>query len=376
MTIKENISEKEKQLLNIIGKNAHLSYKDILSMTNYKRENVISKKIKKLRELDIIRGPYHDINLNAVGKNQIYNIYTDIEYSPTDRDLLFTVLRTIPGTRWIFPVQQEDRFFAQFQCNHYSIIGKIFKMLKKKKLITYRMTASKNRWIKMNPDFFGPPVPDASTFFTPCTLPDLCYPCVTPHTKWNTADLIFMQYLQVETDKISRIRDIEYKKYGHFWTYNKIQHSIRKIKANGIIKSKDFHISPYSRNRCCTFILLLETPRKKSLLRVLHNFGRGCRIHKSYTIAGRTGFLFCWAATEIMPEIIEMFDTVESITTKGVYYLRTHTGKYLYGSSFDPDMFCVKTQRWEFPYARVKKDIEELIAERVVKSANGDLTFL
>jgi len=366
MTNEKKISKKEKQLLNAIGKNTHLSYKEILPMTDYKREEIIYKKIKKLRELDILRGPYYDINLGAVGKNQIYNIYADITYSPENRDLLFTILQNIIGIRWIFPVQQEDKFFTQFQCNHYSVIGKLLKILKKKKLITYQMAASQNKWIKMNPDFFGPPIPDARTLFTSCTLPDLSYSRIKPKIKWNTADITFMQYLQVETDKISRIRDIEYNIYGHFWTYSQIQHSIRKIKGSGIIQSKDYHIAPYPRNRCCTFILLLEASRKKSLLRVLHNFGRGCCIHKSYTTAGDIGFLFCWAATEIMPELIALFDTVDDVTTRGVYYLRTHTGKYLYGSSFDLELFNIHDQKWEFPYLQMKKEIEELIAEGVV----------
>lgn len=361
MTNEEKISKKEKQILNAIGKDADLSYRDILTVTEYKREEIISKKLKKLRTFNIIRGPYYDINLGAMGKNQIYNIYADITYSPEDRDLLFTILQNIPGIRWIFPVQQEDRFFAQFQCNHYSIIGKLLKVLQKKKVIAYQTVASQNRWIKVNPDFFGPPIPDARMLSAQCSLPDLSYARTKPDIKWSTADLTFMQYLQVETDKISRIRDIEYNMYGRFWTYNQIQHSIRKIKESGIIQSKDYHISPYPRNKCCTFILLLESSQKKSLLRVLHNFGRECRIHKAYTIAGNVGFLFCWAATEIMPEIIEIFDAVDDITTKGVYYLRTHTGKYLYGSSFDLDLFNVQGQKWEFPYLEVKKEIEDLI---------------
>jgi DNA-binding Lrp family transcriptional regulator len=364
MSREGRISKKEKCLLNEIGKNANLSYRDILSIVGYKRENIISKKIRKLRELDILRGPYYDINLGAVGKNQIYNIYADMTYLPEDRDLVFSVAKHMLGVLWIFPVQQEDRFFTQFQCNHYSIIGKLLKFLAKKKLITYRMVASKNRWIKMNPNFFGPPIPDARTLSVPCTLPDISYSCVNPGIIWNRTDLIFMQYLQARTDSKPRIREIEYKEFGRFWTYDQIQHSFRKIVDSKIIQSKDFYISPYPRSECCTFVLLLEASQKKSLLRVMHNFGKGCRIHKSYTMAGDFGFLFCWASTKIMPEIIELFDTVSDITTKGVYYLRTHKGKYLYGSSFEAELFNVQNQRWEFPYLRVKKEIENLIEEK------------
>ena len=364
MIKKKEISEKEKQLLNIIGKDAHLSYKCIMDRIGYKGDEIISKRIKKLREMDIVRGPYYDINLGTVGKNQIYNIYADITYSPTDRDLLFTVLKRIKGIRWIFPIQQEDKFFTHFQCNHYSVIGKLLKILEKKKLITYRMAASKNRWIKMNPDFFGPPMPDARTLLDTCNLPDLSYSRIRPEIRWNTADLTIMQYLQVATDRISEIRAIEYREYGHFWTYNQMHHSIRKIKGSGIIQSKEYHISPYPRNKCCTFILLLEAAQKKFLLKVLHNFGKGCRIHKAYTTAGNTGFLFCWATTEIVPELIEIFDTVNSITVRGVYYLRTHAGKYLYGSSFDPGLFDTENQKWGFPYLKVKREIEKLITER------------
>lgn len=364
MTRKEKISENEKKLLNVIGRNANLSYKEIMSIVTYKREEIIAKKIKKLRKLDIVRGPYCDINLGAVGLNQIYNITADIMLSPEDRDLIFEILTIIPGVRWVFPTQQEDRFFTQFHCNHYSVIGKLLNLLEKKKLITYRMAASKNRWIKMNPDFFGPSIPDSGTLLDSCILPDLSYSPVKPKTRWSTADLTFMQYLQVETDRKTKIRDTEYKEYGHFWTYGQIQSSVRKIESSGIIQSKDFHIAPYPRNKCCTFILLLNASRKKSLVRVLHNFGKGCRIHKTYTVAGNTGFLFCWASPEIALEIIALFDEVGDITTNGLYYLRTHTGKYLHASSFEPGLFNVESQKWEFPYTRIKKGIEDLIKRK------------
>ena len=361
MTKKGEISIKEKKMLNVIGKNACLSYEDILSLTGYKRKDTISKKIKKMRESDILRGQYYEINLSGVGTNQVYRIYADIMYSPEDRELVFTLLKAIPGIRWIFPVQQEGRFFTQFQCNHYSVIGRLLTFLKEKKLIKYWMTASRNRWIKMNPDFFGPPIPGTKNLLNTCELPDLSYPPVKMKKKWNKADLIFMQYLQVETEKVSKIRDIEYKKYKRFWKYDEVRQSIRKIKESGILQSKDYHISPYPREKCCTFVLLLEAPRKKSLLSVLHNFGRGCRIYKTYTLARDVGFLFCWASPEIMPELIAISDTIDSIKLKGIYYLRTHTGKYLYGLSFDPELFNIEIQRWEFPYLRVKKEIEELI---------------
>jgi DNA-binding Lrp family transcriptional regulator len=364
MAKNEKINEKEKRILNILGKNANLSYKDILAVVPYKREEIIAKKISKLRKMDILRGPYCDINLGAVGSNQIYTIYTHVGITPENRDLVFDILTQIPGTRWVFPTQQEDRFFTQIQCNHYSVIGRLLRMLKKKKLITYQMAASKNRWMKMNPDFFGPFIPDSKTLTSTCTLPDLSYSPVKAKIRWKKADLTFMQYLQVETDKKTKIRDIEYRRYGHFWTYGQIQNSIRKIESSGIIQSKDFHIAPYPRNKCCTFILQLHGVRKKPLITALHNFGRGCRIYKTYTVAGDTGILFCWAHPSLALEIIALFDDVRDITTQGLYYLRTHTGRYLYASSFEPDLFSVKIQKWEFPYLKVKKEIENLIEKR------------
>lgn len=364
MTKNEEISKREKQLLNIIGKSAHLSYKEILTLTEYKREEIISKKIKKLRGLDIIRGPYYDINLSAVGTNQVYNIYADITYNPENRDTVFTILKAIPGIRWIFPVQQEDRFFIQVQCNHYSLTGRLLAFLHNKKLLEYWMTASKNRWIKMNPDFFGPLIPDTKNVSAAGELPDVSYSSAKPKIKWNRADLIFMQYLQAETDAVTRIQNTEYKEYKRFWKYDEIQNSLRKIRVSGILQSKDFHISPYPRNRCCTFLLLLKAPQEKYLLRVLHNFGQGCRIHKSYTVAGDIGFLFCWASTEIVPEIVALFDKIENITIKRVYYLRMHTDKHLYGSSFESELFDIEKQKWTFPYLSVKKEIEKIIDKK------------
>ncbi|MBU7046578.1 MAG: hypothetical protein HXS54_09085 [Theionarchaea archaeon] len=363
MTKKGEMSINEKKLLNLIGKNACLSYKEILSLTEYKRIDTICKKIKKMRELNILRGQYYDIYLSGVGTNQVYNIYADIMYTPEDQDLIFTLLKTIKGIRWIFPAQQGSRLFAQFQCSHYSVIGRLLTFLKEKKLIEYWMTASRNRWIKVNPDFFGPPIPDTKNLFDAGKLPDLSYAPVKSKKRWNRKDLIFMQYLQVKTEKVSKIREIEFRKYKRFWKYDQVRQSIRKIKESGILQYKDFHISPYPREKCCTFILILNAPRKKSLLTLLHNFGGGCRIHRSYTLAGEVGLLFCWANPEIMTEIIAIFDAIDSITLREIYYLRTHTGKYLYAVSFEPDLFDVRSQKWVFPYLREKRKIEELIED-------------
>lgn len=361
MTENPKISTKEKELLNIMGTDASLSHKEIMNLTGYKREEIVSKKIKKLRDLDILRGPYCDVNLGALGSNQLFTVYADIMHDPEDRDLVFTLLKAVPGVRWIFPVLQGDRFFTQFQCNHFSITGRLLTFLKKKRVLTYELAVSQHRWINVNPSFFGPPIPDSKTLLAPCELPDLSYTPVKPKVRWNEADLTFMQYLQAETDSKTRIQDLEYRRYGKSWKYEQIKHSVAKIESSGVIQSRCFHISPYPRGKCCTFILQIGAVQRRMLLTLLHNFGGGCRIYKSYTMAGNYGFLFCWASTEIIPRLAALIDAVDGVSLKKVYYLRAHMGRYLHALSFEPALFNVERQRWEFPYTRTRRELEEII---------------
>jgi len=360
MNSRLRINENEAKILNIIGKTADVPNEEIADAVQYKRTDTVSRKLKKFDNLNIIKGPYYDINLNAVGENQLYNIYSIVEFDPENRNLIFEIFKAIPGRRWIFPFTDLDRFFVYFQCNHYRPVGTLMKNICKKKLIQYELFTSRYKWIKRNPDFFGLSVPTMEELLNTCKLPDMSYKNIRPEVKWNSTDLTVMQYLQVWSDSPIEIARREYKWFGKFLSYDNIRYSIKKIKNHGIIESKDYHISPLPREQCSTILLLLSSTKRKTLLRIMENFGKGCRLHKSYTLAGDTGIVFLWVLPEAATNMLDIFDRINFLDSR-MYFLRSHETPYLYQFSFEPQMFNIDKQRWEFHSLKVQKEIEELI---------------
>ena len=363
MHLRPRINKNEAKILNMIGRNADISRNEIASTVNYKRTDTVTRKLRRFREIDIIRGPYYDLNLGAIAKNQLYNIYGIITFDPENCDLVFEVLTTVPGCRYIFPSTDLDRFFVYFQCNHYRNIGILMKTIQKRNLIEHKLFTSQYKWIKRNPNFFGSPIPPSEGLLNNCRIPDISHMNICPNVKWNSTDLTVMQYLQVWSDSPVEIARREFKWHNNFLSYDRIRHSIQKIKKSNIIESKDYHLSPLPRGQCSTVLVLLSSKKKRALLRIMENFGKGCRLHKSYTLAGNTGILFCWMFPEAATNILDAFDRMDFLYSR-MYYLRSHKSSYLYHFSFEPQMFNTDKQRWEFPYLKVKNKAEKLLSSK------------
>ncbi|MBU6998180.1 MAG: hypothetical protein HXS41_12900 [Theionarchaea archaeon] len=357
------INEKEARMLNLIGRDASLSHGEIAKMVRYRRVTTVSKKLKKFKEKNILRGPYYDLNLAGVGENQIYNVYSTISFAPEDIDFVFQVLKEIPGIRWIFPSTDLDRFFAYFQVNHYKHIGGLLKALHRKRLIQYSLFSSRFKWLKRNPDFFGSSVSSSENLLADCRLPDISYQKVPPSTKWNETDLTVMQYLQVQSDSPMEIARQEYSQHRNLLTYNQIKYSIQKIRNYGIIESVDYHIAPLPREKCFTVLLLLSAEKRGTILRIMENFGKGCRLHKTCTLAGRTGLMFLWIMPEAATNLLSTFDDIDGLRCR-MYFLRSHDSAYLCSFSFESSTFNTDEQRWEYPYHETQKKIEDRIKKR------------
>jgi DNA-binding Lrp family transcriptional regulator len=357
------INENEAKILNLIGRDASLSHEEMAKTVGYKRVNTISKKLKKFEKSNILRGPYCDLNLSGVGKNQIHSVFSTIAFDVENRDFVFQILKEIPGVRWIYPSTDLDRFFAYFQVNHYKHIGGLLKILSRKNLIQYNLFSSKLKWIVRNPDFFGDPVPTSRNLLDDCNLPDISYKQKEHTAKWNDTDLIVMQYLQVLSNSPMEIARREYAWHRNLLTYNQIKYSIQKIRNNNIIASEDYHIAPLPREKCITVLLLLVARKKGSVLRVMENYGRGCRLHKTYTLAGRTGLMFLWIMPEAATNLLSIFDEIEGFRCR-MLFLRSHDTSYLSSFSFEPRLFNIDSQRWEYPYVEVQKRIESALKKR------------
>lgn len=357
MTRIGKLNEKEKKILNILGKDHNISVRELMNATAYKWPSTISQKIDKFEKLGYLRkGPYYDLNLSAVGKNQLYFVYADIKFSSQDRDLVFDLVKQIECWTWIYPTIDTNRLFVLFQVNYYNQIGKLLMLLKEKGLISYDMLTSQNRWILVNPNFCGEEVPELKDPDPERPPPEVAYPELVLDITWREVDLRLMQYLQVRTDNLRKIQKIEYQKYGNFWEYYQLKHSFKKIVESGIVCGKSHHLSPYPTDECSTLLLFLESKDQKFLLQLMDQFAEGGRIHKVYTLAGDTGLMFLWASPRFMLNLLRYFDEFPDLEVK-VAPLRTHNSKYLAKQSFCAEHFDIESQRWVFPYSKYEEEI-------------------
>jgi DNA-binding Lrp family transcriptional regulator len=358
--IKE-LNEKEKKILNILGENPNVSIKEFMDITGYKWPSTVSQKINKFEKMGYLRkGPYYEINLSSVGKNQLYFVYTDIRFPSQYRDLVFNLIKQFECWRWIYPTIDTNRFFVLFQVNHYNQIGKLLNMLKENDIISYEMFTSQNRWILTNPNFFGKEIPKLTEPDLDNPVPDISYPDLNLSITWREVDLRLMQYLQILTDNLRKIQKMEYKRFGNFWQYHQLKHSFKKIIDSGIVYGKSHHLRPYPIDECSTLLLFLECKDQTFLLQLMDQFAEEGRIHKVYTLAGDTGLMFLWASPRVMLNLLHYFDEFSDLEVR-VAPLRTHNSKYLAKQSFHAEHFDIESQRWIFPYSIYEKEVKNAL---------------
>ncbi|MBU7033475.1 MAG: hypothetical protein HXS53_13160 [Theionarchaea archaeon] len=358
------INNKEKKILNILGKNPEAAVKELMNATGYKWPSTISQKLEKFEKLGYLRkGPYYDLNLSSVGKNQLYFVYGDIRFPSRNRDIVLEAIKIIECWRWIYPTIDTNRFFVLFQVNHFNQIGKLLSILKNADLISYDLFASRNRWVVKNPDFFGEEIPVLKDPDMTIEPPDLAYPDLNLSVGWREVDLRLMQYLQIFTDNLRVIQKMEYQNFSNFWKYHQLKHSFKKIMDSGIVNNTLYHLRPYPVDECSTLLLILESEDSELVIHLMDQFADGGRIHKSFSLAGNTGLMFLWASPKFMLNLLKYFDEFRELEVR-VAPLRTHNSRYLAKQSFHAEHFDIETQRWIFPYAKYEKKIRELLEQK------------
>lgn len=355
-----SLTESEKKLLTLIGEDSSLSASQLQYQLQYKRVNTVSKKMRDLEKAGYIRGPYYDINLNAVGKNRIHSVFAEIKFDPRQYDAVLELITCIDCWEWMIPTIQGDTLFVFFRANYYSYLTRLLSVIKKAGFIEYQAYSSQNRWFMQNPNFFGSIFPPITNLFKDVTI-DLAYPKKTDNTQWRFIDLRMMQYLQVQTCNISEVQRMEKREYGRFWRRSQIKYSIEKIVNAGIAERKHYNISPYPRSRCYAFLLLIEGDTA-DVLQFIVNFAQGCRIYKAFTMCKDTGFVHCWTSPQLGPELMYTLEGLHPrihtrcLQVKSIYHPQR--------KSFNDEHFDFETQRWTFPFTKYKEQIETVMEKR------------
>lgn len=349
------LTESEKKLLTLIGKNPSLPVQELQHELKYKNASTVSRKTRSLREAGYIKGPYYHINLNDVGMNSMHNIFAEIRFDPNKIDEVFRLIEVINCWEWIFPTIQGDTYFVLGRASHYLSASRLLSIIKKSGLIEYNFYASRSRWFVYNPDFSGSIFPQVDNLFEDVTI-EMAYPERTHSIRWDPIDLRMMQYLEMQTCSISEIQKMEKREYGRFWRRSKIKYSIEKIMNAGIAERKHYNISPYPRGECYTFLLLIKGG-KEDVMKFCVNFGKGCRIHKVFSMFSDIGFVWCWTSPQVGPMLMNMLDNLHPRIHVRCFQLKTADSRYALKRSFNIEHFDFEIQSWIFPYGDVMSEL-------------------
>ncbi len=357
------ITNSEKELINILGKMPETSPKELFNYTKYKWVSTVVRKLEQLKEQDIIWGPYYHLDYGKLCKNPLHILVVIVE-SNRKYETVISYL-TIIEPKWIYPVLSPYKklLHVGFISSNDAEIMNILNMLKDINIITdYVARTCQCKWITENPNFFGDYNPPLDNLLDPCDIPDMTYGC--HDTDWNECDIRILPYLQVgyKDTKLIEILRAEKKLFSREWNYSQVKYSRKKMIEKGLIEKK-YSISPFPRNKCAHFVLFVKTEDAMATQRVLHNFAQQERVFKEYTLCGDWGMLTCQSHPIFLTDLMQKLDSIEEITEKELYQLRSYPGKYFFKQSFEDKYYDFEEQTLEYPYDAYKEKIKEKIAD-------------
>lgn len=360
------ITDSEKELINVIGRLPETSSKELLNYTKYKWVSTVVKKLEKLKEKDIVFGPYYQVDYGKLCTNPLHILVCILE-SSRDYKTVISYLTLVEPLKWIFPVLSPYKrlLHVGFISSNDTEMVALLQLLKENNIITdFVVRVCRFQWILENPNFFGNSNPSLDNLLDSCELPD--FALGSHDTEWTECDIRVLPYLQVgyKGTKLVEILRAEKKMFSREWTYEQVKYAREKMVKNGLIK-KRYAVSPFQGNQCAHFVLFLKTGDISLTQRILCNFAKEERVQKEYTLCEDWGMLACKSHPVFLTDLMLKLDQIDHIEEKELYQLRSYPGKYFYKQSFEDKYYDFDTQTLEYPYHVYEEKIKEKMANSV-----------
>ena len=286
-----HLSENEKELLNVLGKNSDITLKELVNRTQYKRVNTVIKKIAEFKNQGILYGPFHEIDYSRLCKNSLRTVICILELAMS-YETVVSCLRLIEPLRRLYPVLSPRKEFLNtlFLTSDVAELKSILQMLTENGVLAdYSVRTPTHKKIIESPNFFGDPIPSLDNLLAPCTVPDMSLGW--HDTTWNRCDISILNYFRIgyKGGKLIEILKAE-KKLNNSWTYEQIKYSHRKMIEHGLIK-KRYLLFPFSYDQCTDFNLYVKTEDADLTQRILYNFARGERVSREYMLCEAWGYV-------------------------------------------------------------------------------------
>lgn len=361
MVQEDQLNEREKELLTVIGRNPDAPLRELLNYTKYKRVNSILRKIEQFKEQNLLWGPVYKVDFGKLCRNFVRRLFCIIELGESYEEVV-EYLRLIEPLVWVYPVLSSRREFisAGFYSSDSEEAKALLQLLKDWNIITdFTVHVVSQRTVRETPNFFGDPLPSLDNLFDPCTFPDISYG--HHDIEWNECDITILSYLHggFKDTKLIEILRKEMREHNKSWTYNQIKYSYEKIYKKGLLK-KMYYVHPYPLDLCADFFLFLKTEDMDLTQRILYNFARGERLYREYTIFDDWGLIGFICYPTFVVGLMHKLDQVEEITEKELYHSRSFPpGMSYVGEHAEFKYYDIEMQTLEYPYHTFRERIKE-----------------
>jgi hypothetical protein len=357
-----HMNEREKNLLNTIGKNPDISIRELQTRTHYKWKSTVAKKLEHFKEQNMLFGPSYVVDYGKICKNPLHCVSCILETKKSP-EILISYLKMVEPLLLIFPVLSPHKkvLDAVFLSSDDAAVLDIMQLLKDHDIITdYVARRCYTKCLIENPDLFGDVTPSLDNLQEVCDTPDLF---LGYHdTDWNACDIAVLPYL-LRSFKGVKLMDIlkKEKNMGNTWSYEQIKYSRKKMLEHGLIE-KVYAVAPFPPHTCACFSLYLKTDDLGLTTRIIYNFARGARIFKEYMLYEDWGVVMCYSHPSFLPNLMNKLDKIEEIKEKEMYHIRSNPPtKYWVRNHVDLKYFDVDAQTLEYPYQVYEEKIKEAL---------------
>jgi len=355
------LNEREKELLTVLGRNPEISLKELANRTDYRRVSSVARKIGQFRERDLLWGPVYQFDYGKLCRNPPHRLFCIVELDKS-YETVTEYLKLIEPLVWVYPVlsSRKELLSAGFLSSHDAEVKALLQLLKDSNIITNYITRfRRHRDFRETPNFFGDPVPSLDNLLDPCEIPDISFG--HHDTEWNECDIATLSYLQggYESIKLIEILKKERKLHNREWNYSQIKYSFEKMYKNKLIW-KIYYIHPFPLDQCADFFLFMITEDMELTQTILHNFARGGRLFREYSLYDDWGLMGCVCHPTFVVGLMHKLDQIDEIKEKELYHLRSFPPGISYvGEHSELIYYDVETQTLKYPYHVFREKIKE-----------------
>jgi hypothetical protein len=353
------LTDREKELLNVIGRNPESSLKEVTKRCSYQWETTISRKLTQFKEQGILFGPIYQTDYGKLCKNPLHGIICILEFNQS-YDTVMSYLRCIETVLSMYPIlsSRKKALLVEFLSSDNRETESLLKLLKDNNIIThFIIRVFTSMPVRENPNFLGNPNPLLDQLLAQCDIPDMSFGVYD--TAWNQCDISILPYLERGAKLIDVLR--EEKKANRTWTYEQVRYSRDKMVENGLIK-KVYQFSPFPHDQCTTFFLFLKAGEPALTKRILCNFAREERVYREYALCGKWGGLAIISHPLFLTDLLIKLEKTEEITEIELYPFRYISPRKSYVSYLrEYRYFDGDTQTLYYPYYVYKEKIKEKI---------------